>query len=542
MKKIILGVITCLLSLSVFGQVNEFKFGFPLRANGGLNVGTDKVQLDSIVRDGTTIKFYTGVTELLPNMAGGSVTSVGMTVPTGLSITGSPITSSGTLGLTFAPGYSIPSDASQSNWNTAYNWGDHVLGGYQSQSDILDDFAALTNSAGVLTNDGSGGLTWTAVGGAGTVTSVALSVPTGLSVTGSPITSSGTLAISLASGYSIPSTSVQSNWTTAYNERAQWNGGSTNLVASTGRTSLGATTVGSNLFTLTNPSAIRFIRINADNTVSVLSNTDFKIALSLTASDVGLSTIAFDVSTLQTRTDSIVAALKDTIPLGTALNINLATDTVATKAEVRAVSGGGTVGITLNSGTLTLNGSEGTADDITFYTNGDGSYDLPAGGGNLTIMSQVQEWINDSLDKAKVDIRKFDSDTIPLFVFGLGSGHSTDTALFNNGRLAGAFYNSGSDTLYVTELRGVLVEGTGTETIDVQVSWHANMRDVSAVNLNTSAITINNMTIGTSDVSFNNNGIPPGRWVWCVLSGASSGNKPTALMLTMTGYRRNRSY
>ena len=134
------------------------------------------------------------------------------------------------------------------------------------------------------------------------------------------------------------------------------------------------------------------------------------------------------------------------------------------------------------------------------------------------------------------------NDTIPLFVFGLGSGHSADTALFNNGRLAGAFYNSGSDTLYVTELRGVLVEGTGTETIDVQVSWHTNMKDVSAINLNTTALTISNMTTGTSDASFNNNGIPPGRWVWCVLSGASSGNKPTALMLTMTGYRRNRSY
>ena len=87
-----------------------------------------------------------------------------------------------------------------------------------------------------------------------------------------------------------------------------------------------------------------------------------------------------------------------------------------------------------------------------------------------------------------------------------------------------------------------LVEGTGTETIDVQVSWHTNMKDVSAINLNTTALTINNMTTGTSDASFNNNGIPPGRWVWCVLSGASSGNKPTALMLTMTGYRRNRSY
>jgi len=251
-----------------------------------------------------------------------------------------------------------------------------------------------------------------------------------------------------------------------------------------------------------------------------------------------------DVSALETRIDSIVDVLADTANLETVLQVDLDTDTLATKAYARLVGGGGggVVGITLNSGTITLNGSEGTADDITFYTNGNGSYDLPAGGGNLTIMSQVQGWINDSLDNAKVDIRKFDSDTIPLFVFGLGSGHSADTALFNNGRLAGAFYNSGSDTLYVTELRGVLVEGTGTETIDVQVSWHTNMKDVSAINLNTTALTISNMTTGTSDASFNNNGIPPGRWVWCVLSGASSGNKPTALMLTMTGYRRNRSY
>lgn len=38
--------------------------------------------------------------------------------------------------------------------------------------------------------------------------------------------------------------------------------------ASTTRTNLGATTVGANFFTLTNPSAIRFIRINADNTIT----------------------------------------------------------------------------------------------------------------------------------------------------------------------------------------------------------------------------------------------------------------------------------
>lgn len=53
----------------------------------------------------------------------------------------------------------------------------------------------------------------------GTVTSVAVSVPTGLSVSGSPITSSGTIAISLQSGYSIPTTAKQTEWDTAYTNR-----------------------------------------------------------------------------------------------------------------------------------------------------------------------------------------------------------------------------------------------------------------------------------------------------------------------------------
>ena len=43
--------------------------------------------------------------------------------------------------------------------------------------------------------------------GSGSVTSVAMTAPTGLTVSGSPITTSGTLAVSLQSGYSIPTTS-----------------------------------------------------------------------------------------------------------------------------------------------------------------------------------------------------------------------------------------------------------------------------------------------------------------------------------------------
>lgn len=116
-------------------------------------------------------------------------------------------------------------------------------------------------------------------GGTGTVTSVAVTVPTGLSVTGTPITTSGTLAISLASGYSIPTTASQTNWDTAYTDRNKWDGGATGLTAATGRTSLGGTTIGQSVFTLTNPSAITFPRFNANNTVSALDAATFRTAI-----------------------------------------------------------------------------------------------------------------------------------------------------------------------------------------------------------------------------------------------------------------------
>ena len=53
-------------------------------------------------------------------------------------------------------------------------------------------------------------------GGTGTVTSVGMSVPTGFTVTGSPITTSGTLALAFATGYSLPTTAKQANWDTAF--------------------------------------------------------------------------------------------------------------------------------------------------------------------------------------------------------------------------------------------------------------------------------------------------------------------------------------
>jgi uncharacterized protein YaiE (UPF0345 family) len=65
---------------------------------------------------------------------------------------------------------------------------------------------------------GTVSLTW-ATPVSGTVTSVGLAAPTGFTVSSSPVTSAGTLSLSYASGYSLPTTTSQTNWDGAYNDR-----------------------------------------------------------------------------------------------------------------------------------------------------------------------------------------------------------------------------------------------------------------------------------------------------------------------------------
>jgi hypothetical protein len=105
-------------------------------------------------------------------------------------------------------------------------------------------------------------------------------------------------------------TDNSTNWDSAYTDRLKWDGGATGLTASTGRTSLGATTVGGNLFTLTNPSAITFLRVNADNTISTLDASTFRTAIGAgTSSTTGTvtSVAALTLGTSGTDLSSTVA-------------------------------------------------------------------------------------------------------------------------------------------------------------------------------------------------------------------------------------------
>jgi len=176
--------------------------------------------------------------------------------------------------------------------------------------------------------------TVTSVGGTGSVN--------GITLTGT-VTSSGSLTLGgTLSGVSLTS-QVSGTLPIA-------NGGTNATTASDARTNLGATTVGSNFFTLTNPSAITFPRINADNSVSTLDAATFRTAIGAgTSSTVGTVTSVGGTGTVNgiTLTGTVTSSGNLTLG-GTLSGVNLTTQVTGTLP----VANGGTGATTFTANAL----------------------------------------------------------------------------------------------------------------------------------------------------------------------------------------------
>jgi len=126
-------------------------------------------------------------------------------------------------------------------------------------------------------------------------------------------------------------------------------------------------------------------------------------------------------------------------------------------------------------------------------------------------------------------------DTTALASFGAGAGLSTDTAAFQTTSIYGSFYNSGSDTLIVTSMRGVLQGSSPDITYKVFFNDSINV-EAGATALVTAGSNLTNTTTGSSVTSFNATKIPPGNWIWVKTSALAA--KPTYFSLTIIGYKK----
>jgi hypothetical protein len=235
--------------------VNRGGTGQTSYANGELLIGnsTGSTLTKATLTAGTGVSITNGAGSIsIAATNNGTVTSVATSgAVSGLTLTGGPITTTGTITLGGAINASTISTG--------------VLAVANGGTGANSAAAALT-SLGAYPASNPNGYT----SNAGTVTSVATSGSiNGLTLTGGTITSSGTITL----GGSINASTISTG------ALAVANGGTGATTNTAARTNLGATTLGANIFTITNPSAITFPRFNADNTVSSLSAADFRTAI-----------------------------------------------------------------------------------------------------------------------------------------------------------------------------------------------------------------------------------------------------------------------
>jgi plastocyanin len=357
-----------------------------LTASGGIQIGAPTGGAQGTGTINATGLFINGVGV---GTGSGSVTSVGMTVPAFLSVTGSPVTTSGTLAVSLS-GTALPV-ANGGTGQTSYTDGQLLIG--NSAGNTLTK-STLTAGSGISITNGGGSITISSTAGSGTVTSVSGSGgTTGLTLTGGPITTSGTLTIggtlavasggtgaatasgarlnlgAAASGANSDITSLSNLSTplsiaqggtgasTAAGARSAISaaasgansditalsglttalsvgqGGTGSTTASGARTNLGATSIGASMFTLADPSAVTFPRFNADNTISALDAASFRTAIG-----AGTSSTTGTVTSVSGTGSANGLSLSGTVTTSGNITLSGSVTSVATGATIDGVT------------------------------------------------------------------------------------------------------------------------------------------------------------------------------------------------------------
>lgn len=268
------------------------------------------------------------------------------------------------------------------------------------------------------------------------------------------------------------------------------NGGTGAITAPLARTALGATTVGSNVFTLTNPSAITFPRFNADNTVSALDAATFRTAIGAgTSSTTGTVTSVSGTGTVSGLTLTGTVTSSGSLTLGGTLAVtaaNFASQTANTfLAAPNGAAGVPTFRAVVAADIPTLNqNTTGTASNVTgtvaIANGGTGAITAPLARtalGATTVGGNVFTLTNPSA----ITFPRFNADNTvsaldaATFRTAIGAGTSSTTGTVtsvagtgsvNGITLTGTVTSSGSLTLGGT-LSGVSLTSQVTGTLPV---------------------------------------------------------------------------
>jgi trimeric autotransporter adhesin len=358
--------------------------------------------------------------------------------------------------------------------------------GTQPPPEIAPYVVSLQGLSGILTIDGQGAivvaqeggtilLSLAADAGLGTVTSVNLisSASSAIAISGGPITTAGSITLTIdatlvaLAGVTVAADKlIYATGADAFSTSDFPAVGRT-LVAQTTQalartTGLGATTVGSSLFVLANPSAVTFVRINADNTVTARSATDMRTDLGLV---IGTNVQAWsaDLDSFVTNAswssnDLILAGgltVSENIIITGAGELSITRNTGTGGSIIAVETNASTIFLLTDTGVLTLDADVSVSGDVVLVRHNTTPIFSVDDGGNGVFLGNVTaaSFIGEGVSLTALNATQLTSGTVPNARIS-----GTYSSLTGTGTLTTGVWNG---TAIVGQYGGTGVANTG---------------------------------------------------------------------------------